>query len=136
MRAGRDSNLMAGPIANLAGHFFVTLILGCGMLAQSPRPPAALLTVRHVEGLVYGFLLLRTSEGETIATGELTEAVRGDRVSESYLAPETGRREDALHYANRRNRMGKGHRTSPRGVRGVIRSGSLHGYLCPDGNNI
>lgn len=130
-----DSNLMAGPIPKLAGHFFVTLILGCGMLAQSPGRSAGPLTVRHVNGLVHGFLLLRTPEGETIATAELTQAVRGDRVSESYLALETGRREDALHYANRRNRMGKGHGTSPRGVRGVIRSGSLQGYLCPDGIN-
>jgi len=80
-----DSNLMAGPIAKLAGHFFVTLILDCGMLAQSPERPAAPLTVRHMEGLVHGFLLLRTPEGETIATGELNKSAGDDQVTSNMV---------------------------------------------------
>jgi len=51
------------------------------MLAASEQRPAAPFTVLHREGLVHGFLLLRTPEGETIATGELTQGARGDRVT-------------------------------------------------------
>src|ERR1700687_1149016 len=72
-------------IAKLAAHLFVTLVLGSGALAQSHEQPAAPFTVRHPEGLVHGFLLLRTPEGETIAMGELTQGTRGDRVTSNMV---------------------------------------------------
>lgn len=37
--------------------------------------------VRFAEGLVHGFLVLRTLDGATIATGDLLQTARGDRVS-------------------------------------------------------
>ena len=37
--------------------------------------------VRHAEGLVHGFLALRTLEGETLASGELIQSAHGSRVS-------------------------------------------------------
>jgi hypothetical protein len=37
--------------------------------------------VRYSEGLVHGFLALRTLEGETIADGDLVQSARGDRVT-------------------------------------------------------
>ena len=72
---------MAGSIARLIGQFFIALLLGCGTLALCQEQPAVSLTVRHREGLVHGFLLLRTPEGETIATGESSQVARGDRVT-------------------------------------------------------
>ncbi len=37
--------------------------------------------VRHTEGVVHGFLALRTLEGETLADGDLIQAFRGGRVT-------------------------------------------------------
>jgi hypothetical protein len=47
--------------------------------------PAALLAetvpVRHTEGLVHGFLVLRTLQGNALADGELIQVSKGDRVT-------------------------------------------------------
>ncbi len=37
--------------------------------------------VRHLEGLVHGFLALRSPEGKTLASGDLIQNARGDRVT-------------------------------------------------------
>ncbi len=42
---------------------------------------AAPVTVRYAEGLVHGFLSLRTLDGKTLATGELIQVARGSRVT-------------------------------------------------------
>jgi hypothetical protein len=47
--------------------------------------PAASVPVRYTEGLVRGFLALRTLEGNTIADGELLQFARGDRVTSRLL---------------------------------------------------
>jgi hypothetical protein len=39
------------------------------------------IAVQHLEGLVHGFLVLRTLQGETLANGELTQVNLGDRVT-------------------------------------------------------
>ncbi len=49
-------------------------------------PPAGyalgeVVPVRHAEGMVHGFLALRTLGGETIADGDLIQTSRGDRVT-------------------------------------------------------
>jgi len=41
--------------------------------------------VRYREGLVHGFLVLKTLDGETIATGDLTQIARGTRVTTRLL---------------------------------------------------
>jgi hypothetical protein len=56
------------------------VLLGCSLLniqylVAEPVP------VRHVEGLVHGFLLLRTLDGKTIAQGDLTEIANGEQVT-------------------------------------------------------
>ena len=38
-------------------------------------------TVRHTEGLVHGFLVLRTLDGQALADGDLIQTVRGRRVT-------------------------------------------------------
>jgi hypothetical protein len=38
--------------------------------------------VRYTEGLLHGFLVLRTLEGKTLAVGDLTQTAEGDRVDQ------------------------------------------------------
>ena len=54
--------------------------MGCSLLSMQYLV-AEPVPVRHVEGLVHGFLLLRTLDGTTIAHGDLTEIANGDQVT-------------------------------------------------------
>ena len=49
--------------------------LGSVMLVTAP------VAVRHTEGVVHGFLVLRTLDGMPIADGDLTQVARGTRVT-------------------------------------------------------
>src|SRR4030095_11596273 len=61
----------------------------CGILAAALLQPGAAfadpVAVRHVEGLVHGFLALRTPEGQTLATGDLIQRNQGGRVTSRLL---------------------------------------------------
>jgi hypothetical protein len=59
----------------LAGLLTWALLLPAAVLSQSP------VAVLHTEGLVHGFLVLRTLEGKALADGEVTQVARGDRVT-------------------------------------------------------
>jgi hypothetical protein len=50
-------------------------------LLAADSPLVAQIAVRHTEGLVHGFLLLRSTEGEPLADGDLTQGMRGNRVT-------------------------------------------------------
>jgi hypothetical protein len=57
-----------------------TLLLSAAVL----RPNALLadtVPVRHTEGLMHGFLVLRTLEGKALADGQMTQDARGERVT-------------------------------------------------------
>jgi len=56
------------------------LALASALLASAALP-AEPVHVRHTEGLVHGFLLLRTLDGKTLAEGDLTERAEGDIVT-------------------------------------------------------
>ena len=43
--------------------------------------PAESVGVRHTEGVVHGFLVLRTLEGITLAHGDLIQVAQGDQVT-------------------------------------------------------
>ena len=58
-------------IAIVAGFVFIHAV----------RLPAELVTVRHAEGIVHGFLALRTLDGTSIADGDLIQLARGSRVT-------------------------------------------------------
>src|SRR5260370_13473956 len=45
------------------------------------RLSAEQLAMRHTEGLVHGFLALRTLEGNTLADGELIQVAHGDSLT-------------------------------------------------------
>jgi hypothetical protein len=51
------------------------VLLPPGALSQSP------VAVLHTEGLVHGFLVLRTLSGDALADGDVTQITRGDRVT-------------------------------------------------------
>jgi hypothetical protein len=53
-------------------------LLGSGMLLADD---AQLVSVRHREGLVHGFLALRALDGATLASGDLIQDASGDRVT-------------------------------------------------------
>jgi hypothetical protein len=53
----------------------------CALLFCAAVPASAQVTVQHKEGLLHGFLVLRTLEGQTIADGDLSQNAHGDRVT-------------------------------------------------------
>lgn len=58
------------------------VVLGsCGAVLL-PRPLLAEpVPVRHTEGLIHGFLVLHALNGDSLATGDLTQVAKGDRVT-------------------------------------------------------
>src|SRR5450759_2492830 len=59
----------------------LAVLVACAALLQPVAMPAATVAVRHTEGLVHGFLVLRTLAGDTLADGDLIQVARGDRVT-------------------------------------------------------
>jgi hypothetical protein len=59
----------------------IAALVACGFLA-SLFGFADTVPVRHAEGLLHGFIVLRTLDGTNIADGELTQNAQGDRVTE------------------------------------------------------
>jgi hypothetical protein len=53
----------------------------CAALLRPGALSAELVAVRHAEGVVHGFLVLRSSEGKALADGDLIQSARGDRVT-------------------------------------------------------
>src|SRR6202049_487434 len=62
-------------------HTSLVVLVACVALIDPGELPAAPVAVRHTEGLVHGFLVLRTLAGDTLADGDLTQVARGDRVT-------------------------------------------------------
>jgi hypothetical protein len=54
---------------------------GCAVLLWAGALSGEPVAVRHTEGIVHGFLALRTVDGTTIADGDLIQLARGDRVT-------------------------------------------------------
>ena len=59
----------------------LVLFVAYAVLFQSNKLPADTIPVRHTEGLMHGFLVLRTLEGKALADGQLTQEAQGDRVT-------------------------------------------------------
>jgi hypothetical protein len=59
----------------------VRRIAVCIVVLWSAALAAEPVRVRHAEGLVHGFLALRTVDGTTVADGDLIQNARGDRVT-------------------------------------------------------
>ena len=66
------------------GHFWfrlLTTLLACAAPFEPILVSADQVPVRHTEGLMHGFLALRTLEGKRLADGEMTQVAEGDRVT-------------------------------------------------------
>jgi hypothetical protein len=56
-------------------------LLTCALLLPSPLLSQAPIAVQYTEGLVHGFLVLRTLDGNALAEGDVSQVARGDRVT-------------------------------------------------------
>jgi len=57
-------------------------LLGASLaLLVAPDKPEATVPVRHTEGLVHGFLTLRSTDGELLASGDMLQTARGSQVT-------------------------------------------------------
>jgi len=63
------------------------LLIACAIAALlwPSALPADLVAVRYQEGLLHGFLLLRSDDGVVIAVGDWTQFVKGDRVTSNLI---------------------------------------------------
>jgi hypothetical protein len=59
----------------------IALVLACAALLAPGNLSGEQVAVRHSEGLVHGFLVLHTLNGEHLADGDLIQNARGNRVS-------------------------------------------------------
>src|SRR5437868_8462068 len=60
---------------------WIAILLACAAVLQPNALLADTIPVRHTEGLMHGFLVLRTLEGKALADGQLTQEAQGDRVN-------------------------------------------------------
>jgi len=65
----------------LKSHTIALLVVGMTLLFPN-RDVAEIVAVRHVEGVAFGFLVLRTVDGKAIAYGNLKQVVRGELVTD------------------------------------------------------
>jgi hypothetical protein len=65
------------------GHRRPIFILSCALLTAASGAPlqSQPVPVRHPQGSAHGFLAIRTLDGARIATGDVSQIVRGDRVT-------------------------------------------------------
>jgi hypothetical protein len=68
-------------IAPLGRPKLLTWLIACASLLCPGALPGQTVAVRHAEGLVHGFLILRTLDGTPLADGDLIQAAGGDRVT-------------------------------------------------------
>jgi hypothetical protein len=79
VRRRREKFAMQIDIGRLLGS--LAAVLTCGCLLQPDNLSAQTVAVRHTEGLLHGFLVLRTMDGKTIADGDTTQFAQGNRVT-------------------------------------------------------
>jgi hypothetical protein len=65
---------------SLSRTFYVAALLAAASLRADSPPPQPTAVV-YPEGLVHGYLALRTLTGETLAAGDLLQRARGDQVT-------------------------------------------------------
>src|SRR5437773_5328468 len=59
----------------------IAILLACAAMLQPNALFADTIPVRHTEGLIHGFLVVRTLEGKDLAADQMTQDARGDRVT-------------------------------------------------------
>ena len=64
----------AGRILTVLGVNLIVLVTPLNVVGEP-------VTVRHTEGIVHGFLVLRATDGKALADGDLIQTARGNRVT-------------------------------------------------------
>lgn len=59
----------------------IAILLAASAILQPQALLAEMVPVRHMEGLVHGFLVVRTLEGKAVADGQMTQDAHGDQVT-------------------------------------------------------
>src|SRR5437773_8302965 len=59
----------------------IAILLACAAMLQPNALFADTIPVRHTEGLIHGFLVVRTLEDKALADGQMTQDARGERVT-------------------------------------------------------
>jgi hypothetical protein len=72
---------MLNRTTKLLGLLLSVLVICSAVILAGATTTPTLVAVRHPEGLLHGFLVLRTLTGETLAHGDLIQGVHGDRVT-------------------------------------------------------
>jgi hypothetical protein len=80
-RAGTSSSWRRALSGIAAPNRLVGLLVAIGLLGAGARVRADQVPVRYTEGLVHGFLALRTLDGRTIADGDLNQVASGAQVT-------------------------------------------------------
>jgi len=80
-RAGRTSIWRHALSGIAARNRLVGLVLAVALASAGADLRAEPVSVRYVEGLVHGFLVLRTLDGRTIADGDLSQVATGAQVT-------------------------------------------------------
>jgi len=95
---GAVGKVCRGPLMDYATHYarhglrielqrsdvrsrLIAILLACVAMLQPNALFAETIPVRHTEGLIHGFLVVRSLEGKAIAEGQMTQDARGDRVT-------------------------------------------------------
>src|SRR4029079_10724854 len=65
--------------------FSSAVLIGAALVGLSSVASAEPVAVRHAEGLVHGFLALRSLEGKLLASGDLIQEVHGDLVTSRWV---------------------------------------------------
>jgi hypothetical protein len=68
-------------LIHVPGPDLIAILLACAAMLQPYALLADTIPVRHTEGLMHGFLVLRTLEGKALADGQITQDAQGDRVT-------------------------------------------------------
>jgi len=77
MLAAYRSQAQAGPVTQLFTRVTLCIVVLVAVLPSSRPAVAAPVSVRFVEGVTHGFLILRSVNGVPIASGDLLQSVKG-----------------------------------------------------------
>jgi hypothetical protein len=85
--------------SQLVAIILISVCLFCGSMSASS------VEVRYKEGLIHGFLVLNTIDGNPIAEGDLAQVVRGDRVTSQlvFRFKDGSRQEETTVFSQRGN---------------------------------
>jgi hypothetical protein len=61
--------------------FWLSIVVGSAILFHPNELPADTVPVRHLEGLMHGFLVVQNLDGKALADGQITQDAQGDHVT-------------------------------------------------------